>query len=126
MKTTEEKLRLLYKNWGGTDSASITELPASGSYRRYFRILDGQRSVIGAHNDNIRENEAFISFTNHFFREGLPVPAVLAYDRENCIYLITDLSREVRIFKQARTNNPGLSIPFDIPFVFTLVCRSDN
>jgi aminoglycoside/choline kinase family phosphotransferase len=48
-------------------------------------------SVIGAHNEDVRENTAFSSFTEHFRKMGLPVPEMLADDPDNRIYLISDL-----------------------------------
>ena len=48
-------------------------------------------SVIGAHNEDARENTAFSSFTEHFRKMGLPVPEMLADDPDNRIYLISDL-----------------------------------
>ncbi len=91
MTDVERNLVNLYKTWSGIEPGSITKLPGSGSYRSYYRLLGAQGTVIGAHNSDARENEAFITFTNHFQREGIPVPKVLANDRGNCMYLLTDL-----------------------------------
>ena len=57
----------LYKKWSGKDAASIDVLPRSGSERRYFRIHDtGWFTVIGTYGANIKENETFIYFSEHF------------------------------------------------------------
>jgi len=91
MTEIEQKLSHLYTSWYGSLPISVTKLPGSGSYRSYYRIIGTEGTVIGVHNDDIRENDAFIAFTNHFQSEGLPVPGILANDREKRIYLITDL-----------------------------------
>jgi aminoglycoside/choline kinase family phosphotransferase len=91
MTEIEQNLVQLYKSRYGTTPVSVTKLPGSGSYRSYYRLQGLNEAVIGAHNDDIRENEAFISFTNHFHQQGLPVPQILANDPMNRIYLITDL-----------------------------------
>ncbi len=91
MNETEKKLADLFQLWSGVPPVSVTRLPGSGSYRSYFRILGPKGTVIGAHNDDARENAAFISFTRHFRSLGLPVPKVLAEDLQNRIYLISDL-----------------------------------
>ena len=78
------------KLFGGSD-ISITALPQSGSDRRYFRISDGSKSVIGAYNANLEENEAFIGFTAHFISKGLPVPEIFGYVPDQFIYFLQDL-----------------------------------
>jgi len=66
-------------------------LPKSGSDRKYFRITSGKKSVIGAHNANPEENEAFIGFTHHFIAKGLPVPEIFGYLPDKNIYFLRDL-----------------------------------
>ncbi|MFZ4520358.1 MAG: RapZ C-terminal domain-containing protein [Bacteroidales bacterium] len=91
MTEIENDLKNLFTRWSGREAVSITRLPGSGSYRIYYRLQSEQETVLGAYNEDIRENEAFISFTNHFRKTGLPVPQILASDPEKRIYLITDL-----------------------------------
>lgn len=91
MTNIEQNLIDLYKSRYGVAPFSVTAMPGSGSYRSYFRLQGAEGTVIGAHNEDIRENNAFIAFTNHFRREGLPVPEILANDSVKRIYLITDL-----------------------------------
>ena len=91
MTDIEQNLLSLYTSWSGLKPLSITAMPGSGSYRSYYRIQGDETTVIGVHNDDVRENEAFISFTNHFHQHALPVPEILASDPANRVYLITDL-----------------------------------
>jgi hypothetical protein len=53
-------------------------LPGSGSYREYCRLTSSSRTVIGAFNADVKENTAFLSFTNYFKMNDLPVPEVYA------------------------------------------------
>jgi aminoglycoside/choline kinase family phosphotransferase len=76
--------------FGGSD-IEIAALPQSGSDRKYFRITDGGNSIIGAHNPNLEENEAFIGFTRHFILKGLPVPEIFGYLPQKFIYFLQDL-----------------------------------
>jgi aminoglycoside/choline kinase family phosphotransferase len=66
-------------------------LPPSGSYREYCRMQNYGRSVIGVFNADVKENTAFISFTSHFRKKGLPVPEIYAVSSDYKKYLIEDL-----------------------------------
>jgi aminoglycoside/choline kinase family phosphotransferase len=66
-------------------------LPASGSYRQYCRLINENRSVIGALNNDIKENTAFLSFSNHFFHKGIRVPEIYRVSSDLKIYLQEDL-----------------------------------
>ncbi len=90
-KLLEKKIRSLFKKWSGNDIGSITELPSSGSYRQYFRVKSKDISVICAYNQDVKENNAFIVFTNHFLKNNLPVPGIFAVDEPGHIYLLEDL-----------------------------------
>jgi aminoglycoside/choline kinase family phosphotransferase len=80
-----------YKKYFGVREIQITALPQSGSDRKYFRIDDGRRSVIGAYNANPEENEAFIGFTKQFLSKGLPVPEIYGNIPDQYIYFLRDL-----------------------------------
>src|ERR1035438_5846415 len=81
----------LYRAWSGEKRGDITELAESGSSRRYYRITDPSHTAIGVYHDDLRENTAFVSFTRHFLKEGLPVPEIYAESLEDNIYLAQDL-----------------------------------
>ena len=70
---------------------SFTMLPPSGSYREYCRLANSSRSVIGAFNADVKENTAFLSFTNHFREKGLSVPEIFAVSSDLKKYLLEDL-----------------------------------
>jgi aminoglycoside/choline kinase family phosphotransferase len=80
-----------YKELFGGSDIKIVALPKSGSDRRYFRITDGIKSIIGAYNANPEENEAFVGFTEHFRKTSLPVPEIYGYSPGKFIYFLQDL-----------------------------------
>ncbi len=86
-----------YRELYGDSEITVNVLPKSGSDRKYFRIICGNNSVIGAHNVNSEENEAFIGFTHHFISKGLPVPEIYGYFPEKNIYYQKDLG-DVNLF----------------------------
>jgi len=87
----EKAIAGLFRSWQGVEPSSISELPPSGSSRKYFRIFYGNQSCIAAFNPDLRENVAFISLTRHFTELGLPVPKILATEHDGRCYLVTDL-----------------------------------
>ena len=91
MNIIEENICTAYYNWTGKKTENITLLPASGSSRLYFRVSEGLVNIIGAYNDNVLENNAFIGFTEHFRKQGLAVPEIYCYLPDKHIYLMQDL-----------------------------------
>lgn len=84
-------LRKLTKISTGEEITGINTLPLSGSSRHYYRIFTDNQTIIGVFNDNIEENEAFFTFTEHFYNIGLAVPKLLAVNEGRDIYLQEDL-----------------------------------
>jgi aminoglycoside/choline kinase family phosphotransferase len=85
-----ESISSLYKKWKGSSALSIDLLPQSGSERRYFRLHGKEGSVIGTYGANIKENESFFYFSNHFKAKNLAVPAILAISDDKMFYLQDD------------------------------------
>ena len=81
----------LYKTINSNDWDEIGKIPQSGGDRVYFRIIQGQQSWIATYNLNIKENETFIEFANHFYAKELPVPKILAVSEDKSIYIQSDL-----------------------------------
>jgi aminoglycoside/choline kinase family phosphotransferase len=90
--------------FGGSDIKTVP-LPQSGSDRKYFRITDGNKSVIGAFNANLEENEAFVGFTKHFILKGLPVPEIFGYQPDKYIYFLKDLG-DMNLFTWLQKRQP--------------------
>ena len=70
-----EELQKLYQSYTGVPAENITELPSSGSNRRYFRLA-GIETLIGVYGVSIDENEALKIMANvasmkHQIKEGI-------------------------------------------------------
>jgi aminoglycoside/choline kinase family phosphotransferase len=87
----EKDLNEIYVSWSGITPQSIEPLPAHGSAREYYRILDGSRTAIGTYNEDRAENIAFLEFSRHFHHAGLAVPEIYSEDLDKNIYLEEDL-----------------------------------
>ena len=74
----------------GSSAENITELPSSGSNRRYFR-LTGAKTLIGVCGTSVEENDAFLYMAAHFRKSGLPVPEVHIVSENKSYYLQEDL-----------------------------------
>lgn len=87
-----ETLERLFESCTGQTAASITEFGASGSNRKYYRIIgaDGT-SAVGVNGQNVRENEAFFAIAGHFRDKGIRVPKVLAVSEDRMSYIQEDL-----------------------------------
>ncbi len=62
-----------------------------GSGRKIIRLSRGRISAIGILYDVREENVAFLEFSRHFRRHGLPVPQIYAEDLSHGAYLEEDL-----------------------------------
>ena len=74
----------------GETPKDILPIAESGSARKYFRIITGDKSLIGTYSSNIEENEAFLAFSKHFYDLGLNVPEVFVVNEEKTCYLQSD------------------------------------
>lgn len=89
-----QTIQNIVKQWSGAEASKIEALPKSGSNRQYFRAYRDEKKAIVAHNPDIRENKAFISFTRHFHQKGLPVPELLFVSQGEDFYIVEDLGNE--------------------------------
>jgi aminoglycoside/choline kinase family phosphotransferase len=62
-----------------------------GSGRKIVRLASGDLSAIGVLYDVREENTAFLEFSRHFRKHGLPVPEIYAEDLNHGAYLEQDL-----------------------------------
>ena len=62
-----------------------------GSGRTIVRLTAGESSAIGILYPVQEENAAFLEFSKHFYRHGLPVPEIYAEDLSQAAYLEEDL-----------------------------------
>lgn len=98
------QIKKLFENIFQKKIENITALPQSGSYRKYYKIFDGKYYYIATYNSDKTENEAFISFSKHFFSKKLPVPEILAENLDENIYFQTYLG-ETTFFYYIKTES---------------------
>ena len=89
-----DAIKDLYQEWKGTPAERVEVLPQSGSDRRYFRVFGDHETVIATHGINVRENETFIYFSNHFHGKGLLTARILAVNEDTTIYLQEDFGND--------------------------------
>lgn len=77
-----------------------------GSGRKIIRLANEQVSAIGILGDVREENVAFLEFSKHFLRHGLPVPKIYEQDLDNGAYLEEDLGN-VTLFEYLSENRSG-------------------
>jgi aminoglycoside/choline kinase family phosphotransferase len=92
-----QKLSDLFQMRFKEDVTSTEMLPPSGSYREYIRLHSFHHRVIGTWNEDEKENNAFVSFSNHLRASGVKVPEIYEYDPKARIYLQEDLG-DVTLF----------------------------
>jgi len=80
-----------------------------GSGRNIVRISSGKTSAVGILYGVREENTAFISFSRHFRRHGLPVPEIYAEDLDRDAYLEEDLG-DTTLFELLSRDRSGEKI----------------
>ncbi|HEV8525524.1 MAG TPA: RNase adapter RapZ [Terriglobales bacterium] len=80
-----------------------------GSGRNILRLANDQFSAIGILYDVREENVAFLEFSRHFRRHGLPVPEIYAEDLSHGAYLEEDLG-DTTLFEFLSKNRTGGNI----------------
>jgi aminoglycoside/choline kinase family phosphotransferase len=87
-------ISVLFRGFKNVKEDRIEKLPQSGSDRIYFRIYAAKETYIATYNINVRENETFFYFSDHFKIAGLPMPAIYAVNDEKVLYIQEDLGTE--------------------------------
>jgi aminoglycoside/choline kinase family phosphotransferase len=91
-----------------------------GSGRKIIRLSRGNQSAIGILYGVREENTAFIAFSRHFRRHGLPVPEIYASDLDHDAYLEEDLG-DTTLFDFLSLNRSGGSIDGPVVEVYRKV-----
>jgi aminoglycoside/choline kinase family phosphotransferase len=119
-KEISQEISILYKKWSGNLPVNIKPLPESGSYRKYFRIFDNEKTVLAVYNKDNKENLAFLNFTEHFLSKKLKVSQIFARDLSKCIYLIEDLG-DTTLYNQIKTCRTGVEFPDELLKIYRKV-----
>src|SRR5213594_1448204 len=80
-----------------------------GSGRKITRLANSKDTAIGILYGVREENAAFLAFSKHFRRHGLPVPEIYAEDLTHGAYLEEDLS-DTTLFEFLSNNRTGENI----------------
>lgn len=87
----KDELKTLFEDHFKEKVEYIHILPPSGSYREYCRMGNQHRTIIGAVNNDVKENTAFLSFSSHFKKVGIAVPEIYAVSADLKKYILEDL-----------------------------------
>ena len=104
-------LKQLYEKHFRTPAESVKPLQGQlgGSGRAIIRLSGPAGSAIGIVYPVREENVAFLEFSRHFRRHGLPVPEIYAQDLPNNAYLEEDLG-DTTLFEFLSDNRSGEDI----------------
>ncbi|MFI5094880.1 MAG: RNase adapter RapZ [Candidatus Acidiferrum sp.] len=80
-----------------------------GSGRKIIRLSAGPRTAIGILYNVQEENAAFLAFSKHFRRHGLPVPEIYAEALDHGAYLEEDLG-DTTLFEFLSKNRQGATV----------------
>jgi len=87
----KDQLISLFESHFKEEVTFFEQLPGSGSYREYARMKSAGHQVIGAFNNDVKENQAFLEFSAHFRNKNIPVPHIYATSSDLKTYLQQDL-----------------------------------
>ena len=85
-----DKIKELFTTFSKDTITSIDTLPQAGSERHYFRIFTTDKSFIVTYGANIKENEVFIYFSEHFKKKGLNTAQIFCINGGKDIYIQKD------------------------------------
>jgi aminoglycoside/choline kinase family phosphotransferase len=102
--------RLFGQHFGSTpDNVAPLRTTLGGSDRKLFRLADAQHSAIGVVYGVREENLAFIEFSRHFRRHGLPVPEIYGTELDEGAYLEEDFGNTT-LYEFLSRNRSGAEI----------------
>ena len=90
MQTTADRIKELFTAFSKDAITGFDKLPQAGSERHYFRIHTAGKTYIATYGANIKENDSFIYFSEHFKMKGLTTAKILAINKEKDIYIQED------------------------------------
>jgi aminoglycoside/choline kinase family phosphotransferase len=105
MDAIVDGIAALFETFAGT-ADRIEKLPQSGSDRIYFRVYKAEATYIATYNLNVKENNTFIYFSQHFKQLQLPVPHIFCVNDAQTIYIQEDLGTE-SLLEQLEKNGHG-------------------
>ena len=88
--TTIDKIKELFASFSKDEITGIDKLPQAGSERHYYRIYTATKNFVATYGANIKENESFIYFTEHFIKKNLATPQLFCVNAEKDSYIQED------------------------------------
>jgi aminoglycoside/choline kinase family phosphotransferase len=110
-----DALQKLFERHFHTAAAQVQPLQGQlgGSGRNIIRLSAGRQSAIGILYNVREENIAFLEFSRHFRKHGLPVPEIYAEDLDHGAYLEEDLG-DTTLFEFLSKHRTGENIAPDV------------
>lgn len=90
MPGVAENIKSFFQSYNSHEIKSFETLPKSGGDRIYFRIITDDNSYIATFNENIKENIAFLHFTNHLKKINAPLPEIYTVHADKQMYIQED------------------------------------
>ncbi len=118
----EEALKELFSKTFSEPAESAEPMKGDGSGRRLWRLKSARRTAVGAANADKLENEAFLGFSRHFRRCGLPVPEIYGEDASRGIYLEEDLG-DTNLFQHLNTLRTPQGFPPEVTGIYKKAVR---
>ncbi len=119
-----QQLTTLAARCTGKNVERTQPIAQSGSHRVYVRLfLNDGTTLMGAFNDDIKENEAFFAFTDFFGKEHLNVPKVLAISDDRMHYVQNDLGNETLFSYLTHRKEETGTLPDDVLEYFRKALR---
>ena len=88
---SEQSLKALFARRFGEPVTGVAPLKGDASARKLYRLRSASWTAIGVVGPEGRENRAFLEFSRHFRKCGLPVPEIYGDDLQSGVYLEEDL-----------------------------------
>ncbi len=90
MQPIKVEIEKLFQQYSNEPIVAIDKLPQAGSERHYFRIHTAGKTFIATYGANLKENESFIYFSNHFKKKKLSTPEIFCINAEKNVYIQED------------------------------------
>src|SRR5437899_139723 len=112
-------LKKLFEEHFRTPAVQVKPLQGElgGSGRKIIRLAGESRTAIGVLHDVREENTAFLEFSRHFRKHGLPVPEIYVQDLGHGAYLEQDLG-DATLFDFLSKNRDGEDVAPEVVDVY--------
>ncbi len=90
MLSTIDRIKEFFSGFSKHEISAIDKLPQAGSERHYFRIHTTAKNYIATYGANIKENESFLYFSEHFGKKKLATPKIYCVNAAKDIYIQED------------------------------------